>query len=41
MLNTLGKEGYKIDRDKTDMEELSLMIKQHSEDVELITSNPN
>jgi len=41
MLNTLGKEGYKIDRDKTDMEELSLMIKQHSEEVELITSNPN
>jgi len=34
MLNTLGKEGYKIGKDKTDMLELSLMIKQHGLDVE-------
>ena len=33
MLNVLGKEGYRIDKDKTDMEELSLMIKSHGEDV--------
>ena len=33
MLNVLGKEGYKIDKDKTDMEELALMIKQHGDDV--------
>jgi len=33
MLNMLGKEGYKIDKDSTDMEELSLMIKQHGDDV--------
>lgn len=39
MLNTLGKEGYKIDRDKTDMEELSLMIRQHSEDIEALNQN--
>jgi len=33
MLNMLGKEGYKIDKDSTDMEELALMIKQHGEDI--------
>lgn len=33
MLNVLGKEGYKIDKDNTDMLELSLMIKQHGDDV--------
>lgn len=33
MLNVLGKEGFKIDKDKTDMEELSLMVKQHSDDI--------
>lgn len=33
MLNVLGKEGYKIDKDKTDMLELALMIKQHSDDI--------
>lgn len=34
MLNVIGRDqGYKIDRDKTDMEELSLMIKQHGDDV--------
>lgn len=29
-LNNLGKVGYKIDRDKTDMEELALMIKDQN-----------
>lgn len=38
MLNMLGKEGYKIDRDKTDMEELALMIKQHGEDVQALNT---
>jgi hypothetical protein len=36
MLNVLGKEGYKIDKDKTDMVELALMIKQHGEDVQAV-----
>jgi hypothetical protein len=39
MLNVLGKEGYKIDKDKTDMEELSLMIKQHSDDIAALNQN--
>ena len=26
-MNNLNKEGYKIDKDKTDMEEFALMIK--------------
>lgn len=33
MLNVLGKEGYKIDKDKTDMLELALMIKQHGDEM--------
>jgi len=33
MLNTLGKEGYQIDKDKTDMEEMSLMIREYDESV--------
>jgi len=33
MLNILRKDGNQIDKDKTDMEELSLMIKQHRDDV--------
>jgi hypothetical protein len=39
MLNVLGKEGYKIDKDKTDMEELALMIKQHSDDIAALNQN--
>src|SRR6185312_13029633 len=39
MLNVLNKDGYKIDRDKTDMEELALMIKQHGEDIKAINQN--
>ena len=39
MLNTLGKEGYRIDREKTDMETLALMIKQHSEDIDALNTN--
>jgi len=39
MLNVLGKEGYKIDKDKTDMLELSLMIKQHSDDIAALNQN--
>lgn len=31
-LNALNKEGYRIDNDKTDMEELSLMIRQRNEE---------
>lgn len=30
-LNALNKEGYKIDRDKTDMEELALMIRDYNQ----------
>lgn len=30
-LNQLNKAGYKIDKDKSDMEELALMIKEHDE----------
>lgn len=33
-LNRLGKHGYKIDKDKTDMEELSLMIKEYDEEMQ-------
>jgi hypothetical protein len=33
MLNSLGKIGYKIDKDTTTVEELALMIKQQSEEV--------
>lgn len=33
-LNRLGKHGYKIDKDKTDMEELSLMIREYDEEIE-------
>ena len=36
MLNVLGKDGYKIDRDKTDMEELALMVRAHGEDIEAL-----
>ena len=36
MLNALSKDGYRIDKDNTDMEELSLMIKQHNEDVKAL-----
>lgn len=32
MLNVLRKDGNPIDKDKTDMEELALMIKQHRDD---------
>ncbi len=32
MLNSLGKIGWKIDNDKTTVEELALMIKQQTED---------
>lgn len=35
-LNSLGKIGYKIDYDKTTMEEVALMIKQQKEEVEEI-----
>lgn len=35
MLNVLGKD-YRIDKDKTDMEELSLMIKQHGDEVKAL-----
>jgi hypothetical protein len=34
MLNNLGRAKFIIDKDKTDMEELSLMIKQYNEDFE-------
>ena len=33
-VNTLGKIGYKIDYDKTTVEELALMIKQQTEEVD-------
>lgn len=33
-LNRLGKHGYKIDKDTTDMEELSLMIKEYQEEID-------
>ena len=32
-MNRLGKHGYKIDKDKTDMEEYSLMIKEYDEEL--------
>lgn len=39
MLNNLEKDGYRIGRDKTDMETLAIMIKQHSEDIQALNSN--
>jgi hypothetical protein len=38
MLNSLGKNGYKIDRDKTTVEDLAYMIKQQHEEIEAIKS---
>lgn len=38
-LNSLGKIGYKIDNDKTTVEELAYMIKQQTEEVESLKSN--
>jgi len=35
-LNSLGKVGYKIDRDETTVEDLALMIKQQTEEVEYL-----
>ena len=35
MLNTLNKAGFTIDKDKTDMEELSLMIKDYNAEQKL------
>lgn len=32
-LNSLGKDGYQIDKDKTNMEELALMIKDQDESI--------
>lgn len=32
-MNRLGKHGYKIDKDKTDMEEYSLMIREYDEEL--------
>lgn len=32
-MNRLGKEGYKIDKDKTDMEEYCLMIHEYSDEL--------
>lgn len=34
MINSLGKIGYKIDQEKTTVEELALMIKQQMEEIE-------
>lgn len=40
MLNILSKDqGYKIDRDNTYMDELSLLIKQHGDDVRAANSS--
>lgn len=33
-MNRLGKDGYKIDKDKTDMEEYSLMIREYNEELQ-------
>lgn len=41
MLNSLNKEGYSIDKDKTDMEELSLMIKQQNEEYQAALAAQN
>jgi len=37
-VNTLGKIGYKIDYDKTTVEEMALMIKQQTEEVDSINN---
>lgn len=37
-LNTLGKVGYRIDKDKDTVEDLALMIKQQFEEMEIINS---
>jgi len=34
MLNSFNKAGYKIDRDKTTVEELALMIKQVNDEMQ-------
>lgn len=40
MLNVLGKsQGYAINKDSTDMEELSVMIKEHNEQARLANNN--
>jgi hypothetical protein len=39
MLARLNKDGYKIIQDKTDMEELSYIVKQHSEDYNATATN--
>lgn len=39
MINGLRKAGYKIDKDKTDMEEFSLMIKETSEEYQRLQQN--
>lgn len=38
-INTLGKVGYKIDRNKDTVEDLALMIKQQFEEMEMLNSN--
>jgi len=39
-LNTLNKAGYKIDREKTDMEELALMIRDHNDYIRELSNKP-
>lgn len=39
MLNSLGKIGYKIDKETTTVEELALMIKQQSEEVAAVKNH--
>jgi len=41
MLINLEKDGYKIDEDKTSMEKLALMIKQHGDDVAAMKNSIN
>lgn len=38
MLNSLGKNGFRIDNEKTTVEELALMIKQQIEEIEILKS---